>query len=65
MSIHTKLTMDIVYDDCEFDDKEEAKEVINDVLRQAVNSLINMGLLSGETELMVDEWKYNIESLEE
>ena len=62
MSIHTKLIVNIVYDDCEFDDKEEAKDVIRDVLRQAVNTLADNGLLSGETELMVDEWKYNIES---
>ncbi len=62
MSIHTKLIVNIVYDDCEFDDKEEAKNVIRDVLEQAVNTLTNMGFLSGETELMVDEWKYNIES---
>ena len=25
MSIHTKLILSIVYDDCEFNDKEEAK----------------------------------------
>jgi len=62
MSIHTKLILSIVYDDCEFNDKEEAKDVIRNVLEQTVNTLANRGLLSGETELMVEEWNYEIES---
>lgn len=55
MRVHAVLTLKVVYDDA------NSIKQIKDVLDAAVEHLADNGLLSDESEMLVDEWEHKIE----
>lgn len=58
--MRVKLIVTIDYDICEVGDRNEAFSIAEDQLSYTANHIANNGLLSGDTELMVDEWKAEV-----
>lgn len=62
------LTLKVVYDDVDYADSatntdktRESMETIKRLLRDLADYAADHGLMSGETELIVEEWDANVE----